>query len=149
MTLDLSIRDLEKSDHDRWKQLWTEYLKFYKISVSELVYETAFESLTSKKTSEFQGIVAEREGEIVGLAHFLFHRNLWSTQDTCYLGDLFVDPLLRGNGAGRKLIEEVSKRAKLSSVLGVYWLTEESNYKGRMLYDKVAEKTELIVYEKN
>lgn len=149
MTLKLSFRDLARSDHDRWKELWTLYLNFYETSVSEPVYIKAFERLVSKKRSEFQGIVAENKGEIVGLAHFLFQRNLWSTQDTCYLGDLFVDPLMRGNGIGRKLIEEVSARARLSNVLGVYWLSQEFNYKGRMLYDQVAEKTDFIVYEKN
>lgn len=149
MMLDLSIRDLEKSDHDHWKKLWTAYLNFYEVTVSESVYRSAFKSLIAKNKSDFQGIVAEKKGKIVGLAHFLFHRNLWSTQDTCYLGDLFVDPLNRGNGVGRKLIEEVSERAKLCNVLDMYWLTEESNHKGRILYDKVAKKTELIVYEKN
>ena len=149
MALDLSIRDLQKSDHDRWKQLWTAYLRFYETNVSESVYFTAFESLTSKNKFEFQGIVAEQEGEIIGLAHFLFHRNLWSKQDTCYLGDLFVDPLIRGNGVGRRLIEEVSERAKMSNVSGIYWLTQEFNYKGRMLYDQIAKKTQFIVYEKN
>ena len=149
MTLDLFVRDLEKSDHDRWKQLWTAYLKFYETNVSDLIYKTAFERLTSKSTSDFKGIVAIKNLEIVGLAHFLFHRNLWSTQDTCYLGDLFVDPLMRGNGVGKKLIQEVSERAKLANVAGVYWLTQEFNYKARMLYDQIAERTQFIVYEKN
>ena len=147
--LDLCIRDLRKSDHDRWKQLWTAYLKFYETSVSESVYVSAFESLTSKNKSDFQGIVAEKKGEIIGLAHFLFHRNLWSINDTCYLSDLFVNSAFRGRGIGRRLIEEVSERSKLSNVLGIYWLTQEFNYKGRMLYDQIADKTPFIVYEKN
>ena len=149
MTLEFHIRDLKNTDHLRWKKLWTSYLEFYETSVSDLVYKKAFENLLSKKTSNFQGLVAERKGEIVGLAHYLFHPNLWSCKDTCYLGDLFVESPSRGLGIGRSLIEEVSARATSANVVGVYWLTQEFNYKGRMLYDQIADKTSFVVYEKN
>ncbi len=149
MSIDVSIRSLEKFDHERWKQLWTDYLSFYKTSVSSAVYKTAFQRLVSHDLKEFQCIIAEVDGEIIGLSHYLFHRNLWSMRDTCYLSDLFVVPEYRGKGTARRLIQKVAQHAKGCGVEGVYWMTQEFNYKGRMLYDQIAEKTPFIVYEIN
>ena len=147
MSIDVSIRNLEKSDHNRWKQLWTDYLNFYKTTVTTSVYKTAFNRLIANDLKEYQCIVADLDGEIIGFSHYLFHRNLWSVKDTCYLSDLFVVPENRGNGVARKLIQKVAGHARDCGVEGVYWMTQEFNYKGRMLYDQVAEKTPFVVYE--
>ena len=147
MSLEVSIRHLEKFDHNRWKQLWTDYLNFYKTTVSTSVYKTAFNRLISNELKEYQCIVAVVSGEIIGFSHYLFHRNLWSVRDTCYLSDLFVVPDYRGKGIARRLIQKVAQNAKDNNVEGVYWMTQEFNYKGRMLYDQVAEKIPYIVYE--
>ena len=56
-------------------------------------------------------LVAERDGQLVGLAHYLFHRHCWRIEDVCYLQDLYVDPEARGTGLGRALIEAVYARA--------------------------------------
>lgn len=149
MTSDLTIRPLTSADQPAWRKLWTAYLEFYETTVSEEVYQTAFSRMLSDTPGEFQGLIAELDGNPVGLAHFLFHRTLWSVEDTCYLMDLFADPSVRGQGIGRALIEAVHVAAKETGIPGVYWLTQEFNYKGRMLYDQVAEKTPFIVYEKN
>ena len=68
-------------------------------------------------------------------------------QDTCYLSDLYVVPEMRGNWIARKLIHKVAQQAKDCGVKGVYWNTQETNYKGRMLYDQVAKKAPFIIYE--
>jgi GNAT superfamily N-acetyltransferase len=57
-------------------------------------------------------LVAERDGELVGLAHFIFHRSTILLGDTCYLQDLFTAPVARGTGIGRALIEETAARAR-------------------------------------
>lgn len=145
----ISIRPLTAQDEKDWRRLWAAYLDFYETSLSEEVYQTAFGRLLTKNAHEFQGLVAEREGKLVGLAHFLFHRTLWATTDTCYLMDLFADPEVRGQGVGRALIEATRQRALEAGIPSLYWMTQEFNYPGRMLYDKVAEKTPFIVYEIN
>ncbi|NNE22759.1 MAG: GNAT family N-acetyltransferase [Rhizobiales bacterium] len=146
---ELTIRPLEAGDETVWRRLWTGYLEFYETTVNEDVYKTAFARLISETPGEFQGLVAELDGKPVGLAHYLFHRYLWTIEDTCYLMDLFVDPDIRGHGVGRRLIEAVYDKARQGGAPGIYWMTQEFNYKGRMLYDQVAAKTPFIVYEKN
>ena len=145
----LTIRALAAKDKPEWRRLWNAYLKFYETTVEEEVYQIAFERLLSNEDGEFQGLVAEIDGQPVGLAHFLFHRTLWSVEDTCYLMDLFVDPNQRGAGIGRALIDAVHTAAKDQGIPGTYWLTQDTNYKGRMLYDQVAKQAPFIVYEKH
>ena len=149
MALDITIRPLSEDDQIQWRRLWTAYLDFYETSVTEEVSRTAFSRLLSSEPGEFQGLIAEIDGKPVGLAHFLFHRFLWSVEDTCYLMDLFADPSVRGQGVGRALIEAVHEAARTAGIPGIYWMTQEFNYKGRMLYDQVAERTPFIVYEKH
>ncbi|MBZ8117699.1 GNAT family N-acetyltransferase [Roseovarius sp. LXJ103] len=149
MTAEITIRALRREDHAEWSRMWTAYLEFYRTTLSEAVYETAFARLLIEDTREFQGFIAEMEGRPVGLAHFLFHRLLWSEEDTCYLLDLYTDPAARGKGVARALINAVHAAAKKEGIVVTYWTTQDDNYKGRMLYDQVATRTPLIVYEKS
>jgi GNAT superfamily N-acetyltransferase len=48
-------------------------------------------------------LVAERDGQLVGLTHYLFHRSTTRIEPTCYLQDLFTLPSERGRGVGRQL----------------------------------------------
>lgn len=149
MTPDITIRPLARSDHAAWSAMWTAYLEFYRTTLPAEVYETAFERLLSEGSQEFQGLIAEFDGRPVGLAHYLFHRILWSVEDTCYLMDLYTDPDMRGKGVARALIGAVHDAARGAGIPVTYWTTEENNYKGRMLYDKVATRTPFILYEKH
>jgi GNAT superfamily N-acetyltransferase len=92
--------------------------------------------------------VAEREGRLVGLTHFVFHRHGWKIADTCYLQDLYADPEVRGQGVGRALIEAVYAAADARGAPSVYWQTQEFNATARQLYDRIAQKTPFIVYRR-
>lgn len=144
----ITIRPLTAHDKKAWRQLWTAYLAFYETTISEEVYETSFDRLLTDAPGEYSALVAERNGELVGLAHFLFHRFMWTVQDTCYLMDLFTAPAARGQGIGRALITAVHDRAKAAGITTTYWNTQETNYKGRMLYDQLATQVPFVTYEK-
>ena len=49
---------------------------------------------------------------------------------------------------GRALIEEIYRRAKYAGCSRVYWHTHETNATAMQLYDKVAEKSGFLVYQK-
>ena len=91
-------------------------------------------------------IVAEIDGEIVGITHYIFHRSTSRIELTCYLQDLYTVQSLRGKGVGRALIEAVKAAARAEGIRRVYWLTHETNAAGRMLYDKVATNAGFIQY---
>lgn len=142
------IRPLAAADEAEWRGLWRDYLTFYQTEKPEPVYQTTFARLLSHDPTEFRGLVAEGNGRLVGLVHYLFLRNTWSVQNTCYLQDLYADPSVRGLGIGRALIEAVYAKADLADSAGVYWFTADDNQTARRLYDRIAAKTAFVRYRR-
>jgi GNAT superfamily N-acetyltransferase len=85
---------------------------------------------------------------LIGLAHYLLHRSTWAPVCYCYLEDLFVEPSVRGGGAGRALIAAVEAAARDAGASRLYWITDETNQTARRLYDKVAERPGVVQYRK-
>ena len=139
------IRPVTSADFTLWEPLWQGYLTFYKASLPAFVTRLTFSRLTGGK-EPMGGFIAECDGQIVGIVHWVLHRTCWSAKDICYLQDLFVDPTLRGGGVGRKLIDAVRQMATEKDCFRVYWQTHESNAQAMELYDKVAERSGFLVY---
>lgn len=142
------VRQVRAADEPDWRRLWTGYLQFYKSKVADEVYRTSFARLLSEDEHEFHGLIAEIDGQPVGLVHYLFHRHMWRVENTCYLQDLYADPKVRGTGVGRALIEAVYAAADDARCGSVYWLTQEFNYPGRTLYDRIGTKTDFVHYKR-
>lgn len=145
---DLTIRPIAASDEPDWRRLWTAYLAFYETTVPEAVYAATFARLLGDDMREPRGLLALADGRPVGLVHYIFHRHCWRIEDVCYLQDLFTDPAARGRGVGRALIQAVYGAADAAGCPAVYWLTQEFNYAGRMLYDRVGVKSPFIRYNR-
>lgn len=145
---DLVIRPIVASDEPEWRRLWTGYLEFYKSKVSDDVYASTFARLLGNEPYDPRGFLAVLDGRPVGLVHYFFHRHCWKIENVCYLQDLFADPAIRGKGVGRALIEAVYRAADEAGCPSVYWTTQEFNYSGRMLYDRIGEKTPFIKYQR-
>lgn len=94
------------------------------------------------------GLVAENDGRLLGLTHYLFHRSTTAIEPVCYLQDLFTDEATRGKGLGRALINGVYEQARRAGSRRVYWQTHETNRTAQQLYDKVAEHSGFVVYRK-
>jgi GNAT superfamily N-acetyltransferase len=141
------IRAVTPDDRMRWEELWQSYLAFYRASVAPDVTEGTWARLLDP-AEPMHGLVAERDGAILGLVHYLYHRSTWTAGDYCYLQDLFAVEQARGTGIGRRLIEAVYERAAADGASRVYWLTHETNETARALYEKVAARTGFIQYRK-
>ena len=146
---DLRIRPPRQADFDAWLTLWDGYNAFY-----ERAGQTALPLKVTRKTwSQFFddavpifALLAERNGAVVGLVHYLYHRSTIRPEGSCYLNDLFTREDQRGQGVGRALIEGVYSAARRARIQRVYWHTHESNVAGRRLYDQVAKNSGFIVY---
>jgi len=148
MTQDVIIRPLVEDDRSQWTALWTDYLTFYKTNLPENIYDSTFARLLGDDPQDFSALVAEQNGVLIGLTHFLFHRHGWKIENVCYLQDLYVAPSARGTGCGRKLIEAVYDVADQNNAPNVYWLTQDDNAAGRRLYDRVGALTNFIKYQR-
>ncbi len=151
MTDNLRIRPLARADYEQWLPLWDGYNAFYGRS-GETALDPAITAMTwSRFFDAYEPVhapVAESEGRLIGLTHYLFHRSTTAIQPNCYLQDLFTNAEARGKGVGRALIEGVYEAARAAGSPRVYWQTHETNETAMALYDKVAEKSGFIVYRK-
>lgn len=59
-----------------------------------------------------------------------------------------MDDHARGQGIGRRLIEQVYRYADREALAGVYWMTQSDNLQAMRLYDKIARKTDFIKYQR-
>lgn len=144
-----ATRNLEARDKARWLVLFTDYIAFYRTSVTEAVIEAVWQQLLSDSPGTHVGIVAvDTHDQPIGLAHILFHRSTWSLAPDCYLEDLFVAVAERGSGAGRALIEAVYAEADRHGARRTYWVTEETNWQARALYDQVATRAGFVQYRR-
>jgi GNAT superfamily N-acetyltransferase len=142
------IRPVREADHAQWLPLWQGYQEFYRARIPEEATEATWKRFFEAQ-EPVHCLVAERDGKLVGLAHYLFHRSTWLVGPTCYLNDLFVDPSGRRSGVARKLIEAVYDAADKAGAAKVYWLTHESNAAARLLYDQVARHRGFIQYQRD
>ncbi len=142
------IRPITLADRADWGGLWQGYLAYYKTVLPDEMYDLAFKRMLTQDDHEFNGLVAEKDGELVGLVHYLFHRHGWKVENTCYLQDLYIAPSVRGQSIGRALIEAVYTAADTANAPDVYWLTQDFNKAGRRLYDRVGQLTPFIKYQR-
>ncbi len=147
MSNTFSIRSARPGDFDQWLPLWEGYNSFYERRVPEEVTRITWARFFDAY-EPMHAVVAEHDGRLVGLVHYLFHRNTAMLAPVCYLQDLFTAAETRGQGVGRALIEAVYERAQAAGSPRVYWMTQESNTTARRLYDQVAEYSGFIQYRR-
>lgn len=143
------IRPVAREDFERWLPLWEGYNAFYGRSgptalpdeITRVTWERFFDA-----DEPVGALVAELDGGLVGLAHYLFHRSMILIEPVCYMQDLFTTQAARGRGVGRALIEAVYDAAKAAGATQVYWHTHNGNATARRLYDQLADDTGFVVY---
>ena len=148
---DFSVRLVRRDDFDKWLPLWEGYNAFYGRSgptalgrdITHMTWSRFFDAY-----EPVHALVAESNEQLLGLAHFLYHRSTTQLGPSCYLQDLFTLDAARGKGIGRALIEEVYRRAREAGSPRVYWQTHETNATAMQLYEQVAEKCGFVVYRK-
>jgi len=145
------IRNVAASDFEAWSILWAGYNSFYgrhgptalPAQITNMTWSRFFDAY-----EPVNALVAELQGRLVGLVHYIFHRSTIMVAPTCYLQDLFTSEAARGQGVGRALIEAVYARAAAAGSPRVYWMTHETNKTAMHLYDQVAERSGFIQYRK-
>lgn len=139
------VRDVAAADFPQWAPLWAGYNTFYERTLPDAVTRATWARFFDP-AEPVHALVAEQDGQLLGLVHYLFHRATAMIEPTCYLADLFTNQAARGKGVGKQLIEAVYDRARLAGCSRVYWQTHETNAVAQVLYNKLAERSGFIVY---
>ena len=142
------LRSVTAADFSQWLRLWQGYNEFYGRPNFPLEITQVTWSRFLDINAPMHALVAERDGVLLGLAHYIFHRSTIMINPTCYLQDLFTAESARGRGIARALIESVYEQARAAGAQRVYWHTHETNLTAMKLYDQVAERSGFVVYRK-
>jgi GNAT superfamily N-acetyltransferase len=138
------IRDPVAADEAAWRQLWAGYTAFYQTSVPNSVTARTWQRILDPEAPIF-GRLAVFNRVVIGFSVGVLHEGTWTIAPICYLEDLFVDPNLRGQGFGRRLMQDMIVRAKSKGCSRLYWHTRASN-PARHLYDKFVQADDFVRY---
>lgn len=142
----MQIRKPTSDDQGDWSRLYTGYAAFYGVAQSEEMRQRVWGWLHDPNHST-EGLVAEVDGRLVGLAHFRPFARPLSASTGGFLDDLFVDPQARGTGVAAALIRAVEAEGRARGWSVIRWITAEDNYRARGLYDQLAERTRWVTYD--
>ena len=144
--MNFKINVIKEYHYESWFNLYLKYAEYYKVEIPKDKFKLTWDWLKDENYP-LQGIIAEADNRFVGFAHF---RSIPSPLESCEIGfldDLYVLPQYRGNKIGLSLIENVRQIGKYKKWPYINWITKDNNYKARILYDKIAKKTDWNFYE--
>ena len=140
------VRAIEARDRDDWDRLYEGYAAFYRVEQTPAMRDAVWSWLMDPG-HEVEGLVAQGEAGLLGLAHVRPFARPLSASTGGFLDDLFVAPESRGQGVAAALIEAVAARARERGWSVVRWITAEDNARARALYDRVASPTRWVTYD--
>ena len=140
------IRSVAVADKPAWARLYAGYAAFYKVDQTEAMRETVWGWLMDPAHTT-EGLVAEQDGVVIGLAHFRAFARPLSASTGGFLDDLFVDPAARGAGAAEALLQALANEGRNRGWTVIRWITAEDNYRARGRYDRVADRTKWVTYD--
>lgn len=149
--MSITVRPVEAVDFDDWYILSKAFLKLNQnINLTESDARETFDRILNPKLEIWAFLAVNSENnQPVGFTNYLSHQQPYNPKARIQLNGIYVDPKVRSNGAGRKLIEAVYNAADELGTPDVYWNTDFDNHAAQLLYCKVGEKTGQLSYRRH
>jgi GNAT superfamily N-acetyltransferase len=142
----VAIRPLAAADESRWRELFDGYVRFYEREPSEPITRHLWTRIFDPASPVYSIVALDESARVIGIANYLIHENTTQLAPVCYLQDLFVDPNRRRGGVGAQLIDWLMAESKRAGWPRLYWNTKETNYVGRILYDRYRPHSGFLKY---
>ena len=142
---ELTIRAPREGDFEAWFALYQPYALAVESPVTPSIAEVMWQWIL-RNEHRIEAIVAERDGELVGFAHFRPFPRTLDANEACFLDDLFVADGERGKGTAVALIERLKQISSARGWTHVRWVTGEENKRAQRFYNKFAEDMKLLTY---
>jgi GNAT superfamily N-acetyltransferase len=84
-----------------------------------------------------RALIAERDGEAIGMAVWFFSYSTWQARNGLYLEDLYVTPTARGTGAGKALLRRLAQIAIESGCGRFEWSVLDWNEPSIRVYEAI------------
>ena len=142
----MKIRKLSKQDYRKWLILYEVYAEHYKVKLSNEGILSTWSWLMDD-AHPAQGLVADLDGALVGLAQFRSMPSPLRGHNIGFVDDIIVLPQNRGNGIAEALFREIKSYGNKLGWVTIRFITRNDNYRAKKVYDRVAIKSTWEVYE--
>ena len=147
--MNIKVKALHSSDRQAWESLYKGYAEFYNMPMTEETLNTVWQWIFDPHNRFFALIAKDEWDNGIGLMHYRAMPSPLRGAEVGFLDDLFVDPDCRGKGVVELMFERLKQEAQAQNWPFVRWITAEDNYRGRAVYDRVADKTHWQTYQMN
>ncbi len=140
-----SVRAATLDDREKWCALFREYTHVGGVVLSSDQIDEVWSWICSdaRQTCCLLGV----EDEVpIGLVHFRQFERPITASTGLWIDDLYVRPSSRGKGIAVALIDAVRAEARAGGHDVVRWTTRESNAGARRLYDRIAVRAPVSLY---
>ena len=105
------------------------------LSTPEHVHRTIF-----SPGATAHALICELDGKPIGFAVYFFNYSTWQGRNGLYLEDLYVDPQVRGLGAGKALLKHLARIAVDKDCGRFEWSVLDWNTPSIEFYDSLGAK---------
>lgn len=133
--MNINIRKAVKEDCQRMMQLVQELADYEKAPDEVTVPFEHFVESGFGENPVWWAFVAELDGKVEGFALYYIRYSTWKGQ-RMYLEDLIVTEKMRGQGAGKLLLEKLIETAKEKNYGGISWQVLDWNEPAINFYKK-------------
>ena len=137
------LRPFQFDDFSKWLPLWDGNNLGQR---DEAVTTETWSRLCDSDNTQVNGIAAEMNGEILGIAHYILHPTTGQINPVCYMQDVYVDPAHRRKGIGKRLVNEITKIGNQEKWARMYWLTQVGNNEAKAMYENFGIKLDFTFY---
>lgn len=140
--MSLKIRPISSEDFPNWLPLWDGNNQGTR---NEAVTAETWTRLTDPDYP-IHGLVAEKDGAIVGLVHYVLHPTTGNIHPVCYMQDVYVPEAHRKQGIARRMVQHLATLAKQEKWARMYWLAESDNIAAQNLYKNLGVKLDFTLH---
>lgn len=143
----ITVSKLSPQDRTDWERLYHGYADFYQVPMNQEILDTVWSWIFDEQ-NKFYCIAAKNdEGSLLGFMHYREMPSPLRGKSVGFLDDLYVLPESRGAGVVDALFDSLRESSRNNGWPIVRWITADNNYRGRGVYDKLAERTQWITYQ--
>ena len=143
----VTVGAISAGDRDQWEKLYHGYAEFYRVPMNAQILDTVWDWIHDPE-NPFYGLIAkDDDGRALGLMHCRQMPSPLRGALVGFLDDLFVVPDARGQGVVEALYAALGDLGRERGWPFIRWITAEDNYRGRAVYDRLAEKTHWVTYQ--
>jgi ribosomal protein S18 acetylase RimI-like enzyme len=143
----IEVSNLSVSDREEWEGLYRGYADFYQVQMTKKILDQVWSWIFDSEQPFYALIAKDANGVALGIMHYRQMASPLRGAMVGFLDDLYVLPGCRGTGIVDALFDALKVSAKQHGWPFVRWITADNNYRGRGVYDKLAERTPWITYQ--